>query len=126
MTTMAQARVLAESYWAAECRRDNDAVMGHYHHDATFQPAGPPLRGTDRIRAYYDASGEAFPGLEITVGDGYASTTAFAFEWSGRFTHTSGQVIELDGINTFTIRDGRFVAVRAYYDSAVFNLTEEN
>ena len=33
-------REVAESYWAAECRRDIDAVMAHYNDDATYRDAG--------------------------------------------------------------------------------------
>ena len=49
-------REVAESYWAAECRRDIDGVMTHYHEDATYQDGAGLLRGQAAIRQYYEAS----------------------------------------------------------------------
>jgi ketosteroid isomerase-like protein len=45
---------LSQSYWNAECRRDLDAVMSHYHDDATHEDAGGLHRGHAEIRANYD------------------------------------------------------------------------
>ena len=46
MSTPARSvRSLAESYWAAEAQRDIDAVMSHYHSDATYQDAGGRRHG---------------------------------------------------------------------------------
>ena len=60
-------REVSESYWAAECRRDIDAVMAHYHPDATYQDAGGLLRGHAEIRQFYEASARDYPGLEVTI-----------------------------------------------------------
>src|SRR3954447_6188105 len=60
-------REVSESYWAAECRRDLDAVMEHYGADATYEDAGGLRRGEAEIRRAYEESAAAYPGLEVRI-----------------------------------------------------------
>ena len=86
-------REVSESYWAAECRRDVDAVMAHYHADATYQDAGGLLRGHAEIRQFYEASARDYPGLEVTI----------LREFPG-------------SADASAVRDGKFTSVRCYED----------
>jgi ketosteroid isomerase-like protein len=60
-------REISESYWAAECRRDIDAVLAHYHDDAVYEDGGGRYEGRAAIRSFYEASARAFPGLDVTI-----------------------------------------------------------
>ena len=64
---MSTPRGVAESYWAAECRRDIYAVMDHYHPDATYQDGAGLLHGSAAIRHYYELSIRDYPALEVSI-----------------------------------------------------------
>jgi ketosteroid isomerase-like protein len=110
-------REVSESYWAAECRRDIDAVMAHYHPDATYQDAGGLLRGHAGIRQFYEASARDYPGLEVTILREFpGSPDASALEVYAVLTDHAGTRFEIRGLNIMTVRDGRFTSVRCYED----------
>jgi ketosteroid isomerase-like protein len=114
-------REVSESYWAAECRRDIDAVMAHYHSDATYQDAGGLLRGHAEIRGFYEGSALDYPGLEVTItreftGAPTAAGDASALEVYAVLTDHAGQRFQIHGLNVMTVRDGKFTSVRCYED----------
>jgi ketosteroid isomerase-like protein len=110
-------RDVSESYWAAECRRDIDAVMAHYHEDATYQDAGGLLRGHAEIRTFYEASARDYPGLEVTILREFpGSPDASALEVYAVLIDHGGRRFEIRGLNVMTVRDGRFTSVRCYED----------
>ena len=118
-------REVSESYWAAECRRDIDGVMAHYHPDATYQDAGGPLHGQAEIRGFYEASAREYSGLEVTIlrefpgsadASGEASTEASALEVYAVLTDHDGRRFEIRGLNVMTVRAGKFTSVRCYED----------
>lgn len=118
-------REVSESYWAAECRRDIDGVMAHYHPDATYQDAGGLLRGHDQIRGFYEASARDYPGLEVSIlrefpgspdASGSASGAASALEVYAVLVDHAGRRFEIRGLNVMTVRDGKFTSVRCYED----------
>ncbi len=61
------ARQVSESYWEAECRRDVDALVAHYHPDATYEDNGGLRRGHAELRATYEGYARDFPGLEVRI-----------------------------------------------------------
>ncbi len=110
-------RDVSESYWAAECRRDIDAVMAHYHDDATYQDAGGLLRGHAEIRTFYEASARDYPGLEVTILREFpGSPDASALEVYAVLIDHGGRRFEIRGLNVMTVRDGKFPSVRCYED----------
>jgi ketosteroid isomerase-like protein len=114
-------REVSESYWAAECRRDIDGVMAHYHPDATYQDAGGRLHGQAEIRGFYEASAREYPGLEVTIlrefpGAVETSGEASALEVYALLTNHAGRRFEIRGLNVMTVRDGKFSSVRCYED----------
>lgn len=110
-------REVSESYWAAECRRDVDAVMAHYHPDATYQDAGGLLRGHTEIRQFYEGSARDYPGLEVTILREFPGPPeASALEVYAVLIDHQGRRSRIRGLNVMTVRDGRFTSVRCYED----------
>lgn len=110
-------REVSESYWAAECRRDIDGVMAHYHPDATYQDAGGLLRGHAEIRQFYEASAHDYPGLEVTILREFSgSPDSSALEVHAVLIDHDGRRFEIRGLNAMTVRDGKFTSVRCYED----------
>ncbi len=112
-------REIAESYWKAECARDTKAVLEHYHPDATFCPPGQKLVGHDQISTFYDASGEAFPGLKVDILHEVRNGDESCIEWYATLTDKQGNVFNIPGVNVIKIRDGKFESVHAYFDPTV-------
>ena len=109
-------REISESYWAAECRRDIDAVMEHYHADATYEDAGGLRRGAAEIRAAYEDSASAYPGLEVAIVREFAAGDGAALEFDAVLIDADGGRHRIRGVNVVLVRDGRFVSVRSYED----------
>jgi ketosteroid isomerase-like protein len=113
-------REVSESYWAAECRRDVDAVMAHYHPDATYRDGGGLLRGQAEIRGFYEGSARDYPGLEVTILREFpGSPDASALEVYAVLTDPEGRRFEIRGLCVMAVRDGRFTSVRCYEDPLI-------
>jgi ketosteroid isomerase-like protein len=110
-------REVAESYWAAECRRDVDAVMDHYREDAWYQDAGGLLRGHAEIRGFYEGSARDYPALEVEILREFpGSPDASAFEVYAVLTDHEGHRFEIRGLNALTVQDGKIASLRCYED----------
>ena len=110
-------REVAESYWAAECRRDIEAVMAHYREDATYQDAGGLLRGQTEIRTFYEQSMRDYPGLEVTILREFSgSPDTAALEVYAVLIDHDGRRFRIRGLNALTVRDGKILSLRCYED----------
>lgn len=110
-------REVSESYWAAECRRDVDAVMAHYHDDATYEDGGGRRAGHAQIRRFYEESAREYPGLELTiVRDFDGKDGNGALEFDAALIDPQGRRHRVRGVNVVQVRDGKFVSVRSYED----------
>jgi ketosteroid isomerase-like protein len=109
-------RDVSESYWAAECRRDVDAVLTHYHDDAVYEDGSGRYEGLAAIRRFYEGSASAYPGLELTIVSEIAAGDTGALGFEAILTDTDGHRWLIRGVNLVTVRDGHFVAVRSYED----------
>lgn len=116
---MSSARYIAESYWKAECQRDTEKVLSHYHEDAVFCPPGQRLVGHEQIRTFYDSSGADFPGLEVEIVNEFTVGDQCAIEWEAKLTSITGERFTVLGVNVIKIRDGKFEWVHAYFDPTV-------
>ena len=113
-------REIAESYWRAECTRKLEPIMAHFHHDATFQPAGNLLRGHDEIRTFYEDSISRFPGLECEIVHEVSNGNEASLEWSAVLIDHDGVRHQLVGVNVIRVENGKFTSVRAYFDQSTF------
>jgi ketosteroid isomerase-like protein len=110
-------REVSESYWAAECRRDIDAVMAHYLPDATYQDGAGRLVGHAEIRGFYESSIADYPGLEVTIlREFVGSPDTSAFEVHAVLTDHDDQRFVIEGLIAITVRDGRMASIRCYED----------
>jgi ketosteroid isomerase-like protein len=118
---MSHARDLQASAWEAECRRDLDALLTHFHPDATFHPAGGPAqRGHTAIREMTEDFYRAFPELEIDILNEWgAGASSAVFEFRARLKDTKGSLSTLDGVCLVEIEDDVFTSVRYYEDAPV-------
>ena len=114
---MRSPREVSESYWAAECQRDIDGVMAHYHPDATYEDSGGLHRGLADIRRAYEESARAYPGLEVTIVREYVATSDHSgLEFDAVLIDPAGTRFRVRGVNVVVVRDGKFVSVRSYED----------
>ncbi|MBA2316810.1 MAG: nuclear transport factor 2 family protein [Euzebyales bacterium] len=113
-------REVAESYWRAECERDLEAVLEHYHTDAVVQPpSGPSLRGRDEIATFYADELRDYPHLEVQIVHEVSSGDEASLEWEAVLTDHEGGRHPFRGVNIVRTRDGMFEWVRAYFDPAL-------
>jgi ketosteroid isomerase-like protein len=111
-------REVSESYWAAECRRDIDAVMSHYQPDGWYEDSGGRRQGQAAIRRAYEDSAAAYPGLEVRIVREFISNPECgALEFDAVLVDAAGRRFRVRGVNVVVLRDGRFVSVRSYEDA---------
>lgn len=113
-------REVAESYWRAECERDVEKVLEHYHADAVFCPPGQRLVGHEQIRTFYEESVARFPGLEVEIVGEVRDDDRAALEWSACLIHPDGTRHHALGVNVVEIDGDRFRSVRAYFNPTDF------
>jgi ketosteroid isomerase-like protein len=110
-------REVSEDYWAAECRRDIDAVMAFYHPDATYEDSGGLRRGHPEIRQAYEESARAYPGLEVRILREFTATPdTSGLEFYAVLIDHDGRRFKVRGVNVVVVSDGRFASVRSYED----------
>jgi ketosteroid isomerase-like protein len=108
---------VSQSYWEAECRRDIDAVMAHYHLDGTYEGPDGFRRGHAEIRAGYDEHVHLYPGLEVEIVQEFPRGDWSAIEFDAAFVDHAGKRYRVRGVNVVHVRDGKFVSVRSYEDA---------
>jgi ketosteroid isomerase-like protein len=110
-------REVSESYWEAECRRDIDGVMAHYHVDGTYEGPDGLRRGHAEIRTAYEDSARDYPGLEVRIVREFAGTEdCSALEFDAVLIDREGRRFRVRGVNVVVVRDGKFVSARSYED----------
>jgi len=112
-------REIAESYWQAECERDLEKILSHYHVNAIFCPPGQILSGHNEIATFYRSSGADFPSLEVEITNDFVVGDQAALEWTARLTSTAGNKFTIKGVNIVKVRDNKFEWVHAYFDPTV-------
>ncbi len=118
-------REVAQSYWAAECRRDLDAVLDHYHADAVVHPpSGTPLVGREEIATFYVDEMQEYPGLEVQIVHEVRNGAEASLEWEAVLVDDAGRRHRFRGVNVVRVRDGKFEWARAYFDPAAVARTD--
>jgi len=116
---MRNPREISESYWDAECRRDIDGVMAHYHDDGTYEGPDGRRAGHDAIRAGYEEHFRLFPRLEVEIVQEFARGDSSAIEFDAVMTDLGGKRYRVRGVNVVEVRDNKFVSVRSYEDPPI-------
>jgi ketosteroid isomerase-like protein len=110
-------REISEAYWAAECRRDIDAVMDYYHLDGTYEGPDGLRRGHAEVRKAYEDSARDYPGLEVRIVREFTATAdSSALEFYAVLIDAAGRRFKVRGVNVVVARDGKFASVRSYED----------
>jgi ketosteroid isomerase-like protein len=112
-------REVAESYWQAECARDTEAVLEHFWPDAEFRSPNARYAGRDQIRRYYEESALEFPELSVAISRAVVVGEIGALEWTATLEDRAGRSHSVDGVNVVEVRDGRFLWVHSYFDTAL-------
>ena len=107
-------REVAESYWRAECSRDIEAILAHFHEDAELIAPGASLRGHEDIRRFYEDAIERFPGLEVTIVHGLTVGDEECLEWEAVMIDHEGGRHPQSGANVFLVSGGKFTRIRVY------------
>ncbi len=120
-----------ERYEASWRDRDLDALAGLLTEDIVWtDPALPePARGIPAVQEFMRSSFVAFPDLSFSQPDPpaiAASGDTVLWAWHMQGTNSgpidppgfaaTGRTISVDGIDQWTMRDGRIAVYRAYYD----------
>lgn len=108
---------IARAYWKAEESRDLDRIVGFFTEDAVWVgPRGVSLKGREEIRTYYEASGVAYPGLEVTIVRVSGDDDAAAIEWSAVFIDPTGRRVGLSGVNLMRRSGDKISSLTTYHD----------
>jgi limonene-1,2-epoxide hydrolase len=113
---MPTVRELAEAYWAAEERRDIDAIMVLYQPDAVYQDAGGRVEGAAALRAWYERSATDHPRLHVDILREFPDADASAIEFDASLWDREGRRFIIRGMNVFQVSGDRFTSVRSYED----------
>ena len=114
---MGTPREVSESYWEAECRRDLEGVVSHYHPDGVHESPGVVAHGHDAIRRMFVENMAEYPGLEVTIVQEFPRGDWSAIEFDAYLIDHDGGRHRVRGVNVVQVRDGKFVSVRSYEDA---------
>jgi steroid delta-isomerase-like uncharacterized protein len=124
---------LCARYLAAWNDHDAAAMADLVTEDVVWEdpalPGGGPVHGVAAVQDFMREAWVAFPDLRFDESDQphrTASADQVAWRWRMRGTNTgpidppgfapTGRAIEIDGVDLWTLRDGRIARYRAFYD----------
>ena len=115
------ARAVSESYFAAESRRDIQAVLAHFSEDAVIvHPDGRRSEGLAAIQDFYTAVLERLQSVEVRLVDLVGDAERAGVEWEAGVVDAGGERHTLRGVNLVTVCAGRFTTLHAYFGEAVY------
>lgn len=110
---------LAE-FSAAWNRHDVDALMSFMSDDCVFQTAAGPdacgsrHSGRDAVRKAFAATWQAVPDAQWENGRHFVHGDFGVSEWTFTGTAADGSHIETDGVDLFTLKDGKIAVKNAF------------
>jgi steroid delta-isomerase-like uncharacterized protein len=126
-------RAIAEGYFSSVSKNDIEGALGVFTKEAQFVAPMGPVPFPDGVRAFLGGYATSFPGhgFEITnvveAGDQVAVEGVWLGKHTGPMTLPTGKTIPPTGktvrapfVTLFTVRDGRIVSHRGYWDMAGF------
>lgn len=111
---------ITASYWRAECGRDLEGVLSHYHEEAVLSTPAGRYVGRAEIAQFYSASFDAFPKLSLNIVGGLSHGDHAALEWQAVLTRPDGSEKPLCGVNVVQTNGKVFVEVHTFFDPAGF------
>jgi steroid delta-isomerase-like uncharacterized protein len=119
---------VVNEYADAKCRGDVDAALERVSDDFRLAvvPYALDIQGREPVRAYYRDLFAAFPDYvgkpDSLCADGGVVVAEWRFQGTmrGRFfgQEPTGRRIDVPMVSFFTVRDGRLIAERIYFDRA--------
>ncbi len=109
-----------KDYWAAEGRKDLEAILNHFCEDAEFVSPTMRLNGRAKVAEFYRGMIDGFKAIEVTPVHSLESGNSIAVEYECRLVRNSGEVRQARGFNLFVFKDGRFQKVPCYFNPADF------
>jgi putative intracellular protease/amidase len=104
------------SYFAAEGRRDLDAIVAHFAPDVRFTaPDGTVVHGRDQVRDLYAANLKALPALRVALLDDVTAGARSALRWTAEGTGADGARVRMHGTNLVTVAGDVFTDFQAYW-----------
>jgi steroid delta-isomerase-like uncharacterized protein len=122
---MADAAALALEMLDKVNTRDLEGFRELLHPDYTYQGAGgPEQKGVDVGVGVVETFTTAFPDLRLTLVHQHTDGDVSVLEFNARGTHqaelegipATGKTVEVKVIDVVTVRDGKIVSEREYYD----------
>jgi taurine dehydrogenase small subunit len=101
-------------------RHDVDAVMTHFADDCEFttvagaEEFGTLIVGAEAIAKAFSGVWAAMPDAEWADHKHFVSGDRAVSEWTFKGTDSEGRRIEAQGVDLFTIRDGKIVKKQAF------------
>ena len=116
-------------------KHDWEAMASLYTGDAVYIAADVRSEGPEAIRATFESWNKSFPDMAVettlVIEDESAGEDTVVGVWTYRATHAgplalpdgteipaTGKALEFSGVTVATVRDGKFVTWRDYYDTA--------
>jgi len=109
-----------KSYWAAEGRKDLDAVLAHFAEDAEFVSPTMRLEGCEKIAEFYRGMIDNFRSIEVTPTNWLEQGDSIAVQYDCRLVRNSGEERKARGFNLFVFRGERFCRLHCYFNPADF------
>ena len=105
-----------EAFADAWNRHDVDAIMAHMAEDSVFVSSdGTKVEGAARVRETFSSVLESFPDVRFESPRHFVSADRGVSEWVFAGTDTEdGTVVEQQGCDVFTFRDGKIVVKDTY------------
>ena len=122
---MADAASIAADMVEKVNSRDIDGFREMLHPDYTYQGAGGPVeKGVDAGVAVVETFTNAFPDLKLAITNQYTDDDISVLEFTATGTHkaelqgipATGKFVTVHVCDVVTIRDGKVVGEREYYD----------
>jgi taurine dehydrogenase small subunit len=101
-------------------KRDVDVLMAFMADDCVFETAGGPdvcgtrYIGRDRVRAGFENVFAKFPDVQFHDARHFVAGNRGVSEWTFTGTASDGRVVEVNGCDIFTFRDGKIVLKSSY------------
>ena len=109
-------RQLLDDYRAAWLAHDVDRIVALVGDDVVYEnlTTGVRVEGADAFRTHVVETHERWPDFTFDEHAFYVAADTGVSEWTARVTAPDGRLLEWDGVDIVTCRDGRVVRNAVY------------